>query len=694
MTVLPGLLKAQYFDWASTFGGSHTEIGHALEVNAEGHAIAGITFGFGADMYPGPGTLVFPVNGITDFVLAKFDHDGMPIWMHQIGGNGPDQCNDLHIDHDGSFIATGYFRFTMDLDPGTGTFTVQSGAQQSAFIAKYDTDGAFLWGGSVGGDGMDTGHDVTTDLQGNHYLSGHFNGQADLDPGPNSLMVQSLGLIDAFIIKLDSAGGLLWAKTIGDVYGNDIAYHTVTDYEGNLFIAGYVTGQVDLDPGTGVHLSGTFGSTSAFLVKLDTAGEFVWGHTFGGGGTAYAYETCLDSTGNIYLCGTFYGSGDFDPHEGVHTLASEGSSDAFVLKLDPAGHLLWAHAIGGIGQDGFEAMKVLPNGTLFAAGHISATVDADPGSANVPFTSAEQTDAFLLILETDGSYRWAGILENTRQGRFMELDLSDEGEIYLAGAHNGPTDFDPGPDVVLAGVFYGDLDDGFVMKLGRCNGSVFLSLDGETPACEGDTLTLSVADVGSGLQWSTGEDTQTIEVTESGIYSVTVQNAEGCPDTYGAMDIEMEGANVSVTVQGTQLIAYPQDLSYQWYFNGTPIEGATGNVHVPESSGNFWATWTDDNGCSGQTWTIEYTHTSVEYLGEATWGIRPGNIRPFEAWQIVSQTPVIWARVLDVTGRAICEAAPSAGSSTILNIPPVGSGTYCVQVATRQGVSAVRVIVM
>jgi hypothetical protein len=113
---------------------------------------------------------------------------------------------------------------------------------------------------------------------------------------------------------------------------------------------------------------------------------------------------------------------------------SLGSFDAFVAKYDPNGALLWAHAIGGEGDDRAYDLAVRPNGEVLITGYFAGTIDLDPGPDSALITAHSQwSDAFLACFGTTGDLLWGfGVGgEGTDTGRGVALDSL--GNTILAG---------------------------------------------------------------------------------------------------------------------------------------------------------------------------------------------------------------------------------------------------------------------
>ncbi|MCC6490953.1 MAG: hypothetical protein IT364_25925, partial [Candidatus Hydrogenedentes bacterium] len=76
-------------------------------------------------------------------------------------------------------------------------------------------DGDFVWGRSMGNDGVEEGRSAKTDSDGNVYITGFFEGTVDFDPGPGTANLSSEEYArSAFILKLDPAGDFAWVKQL------------------------------------------------------------------------------------------------------------------------------------------------------------------------------------------------------------------------------------------------------------------------------------------------------------------------------------------------------------------------------------------------------------------------------------------------------------------------------------------------
>src|ERR1043165_1308023 len=103
------------------------------------------------------------------------------------------------------------------------------------------------WVKQIGGSSRENGYALAVDAAENQYVTGHFAGTLDFDPGPGTFNLTSAGAADIFVTKMDVAGNLVWAKQLGGAspeWGQSIAVDAV----GNVYITGSFSGVADFDP--------------------------------------------------------------------------------------------------------------------------------------------------------------------------------------------------------------------------------------------------------------------------------------------------------------------------------------------------------------------------------------------------------------------------------------------------------------
>jgi len=301
------------------------------------------------------------------------------------------------------------------------------------------------WVKPFGSTSTDIAYSVATDATGNIYTTGFFQETVDFDPSAAIFNLTSVGSVDVFISKFDSAGNFVWAKQLGGS-GVDIGNFITIDASGNTYTTGRFNDTADFDPGTEIFNLTSSGSNDIFISKLDSAGNFVWAKKLGGNNSDYGQSIITDTSGNVYTTGLFEGTVDFDPNSGTFDLTSVGDFDIFVSKLDSAGNFVWAIQLGGILEDGSNAITI-DDDNIYITGYFQLTVDFDPSAGTFELTSEGAGEIFVLKLDTTGNFVWAKQLGGTNHDIGQSITTDDFGNVYTTGYFAGTADFDPGSDI-------------------------------------------------------------------------------------------------------------------------------------------------------------------------------------------------------------------------------------------------------
>ena len=139
------------FIWAKTFGGTSTDHGNSITVDVFGNVYTAGFFSDTVDFDPGAGLFNLASAGNHDIFIQKLDASGNFIWAKAFGSTSTDFGLSITVDASGNVYATGYFKGTVDFDPGAGTFYLNSaGGSGDFFIQKLDASGNFIWAKAFG----------------------------------------------------------------------------------------------------------------------------------------------------------------------------------------------------------------------------------------------------------------------------------------------------------------------------------------------------------------------------------------------------------------------------------------------------------------------------------------------------------------------------------------------------------------
>jgi hypothetical protein len=235
-----------------------------------------------------------------------------------------------------------------------------------------------VWSLRFGGGGDDTGHAVATGPAGAVYLTGSFESTISLG-GP---LLDDLGGTDMFVAELTATGAHAWTRTFGPG-GDQRGVGVAVDPAGGVLVTGDFDTAIDFGSGA----VASKGSTDAFVLKLDAAGEVVWNGIFGDAAEDEAHAIAVDAAGQVVAVGAYAGTVDF----GGGPLTAAGPDDIYLLALDPAGGYRYSRSFGDAqDQDPFGA-AFDGQGNLFLVGELAGAIEFGPG----PIVSAGGNDAFI-----------------------------------------------------------------------------------------------------------------------------------------------------------------------------------------------------------------------------------------------------------------------------------------------------------
>jgi hypothetical protein len=217
------------------------------------------------------------------------------LWISTYGGTGNDGFRSAIPAGDGGVLAVGY---THSFGP----------ADVNVYAVRTDENGDTVWTRAYGGAGMDYGYSVCEAHGGGYMIAGYTTSFGAGDE-------------DVYLLKIDSTGDTVWTHTYGGVEPDE-GYSICATSDGHYVIAGrtdsYGSGFNDL-----------------YLLKIDTAGDTVWARVYGDTLYEWGQSVCETDDGNYGICGAKWGDSD--------------NLDIYVLKVDPAGNLVWGNTFGSTG---------------------------------------------------------------------------------------------------------------------------------------------------------------------------------------------------------------------------------------------------------------------------------------------------------------------------------------------------------
>jgi hypothetical protein len=510
-----------------------------------------------------------------------------------VGGSGSDQGFGIAVDATGAAYVTGLTVSTNFPTPA-GAFDMSFNGVIDAFVTKLNPLGTGLvYSTYLGGSNDDRGFGIAADALGSAYVTG--NTRSANFPTTAGAFDTTHNGDDAFVTKLNALGTALVYSTFlgGGSAGNGIAL----DASGAAYVTGFTSaGGVPTTPGAFDTTHN--GSSDAFVTKLNSLGTALVYSTFLGGTVSdQGWGIALDASGAAYVTG-LTNSTDFPTTLGAFDTTHNGSSDAFVTKLNPLGTapLVYSTFLGESANDQGLGIAV----DALSAAHVTGVTS----STNFPTTvgafdttyNGGVNDAFVTKLNSLGTgLVYSSFLGGSGTDVGFGIALAS-GAAHVTG-QTSSTNF-PTTAGAFDTTYNGGADDAFVTKLNS---------------------------LGTGLDYSTflggnsSETSRGIALDPVGNAYVTgLTNSANFPTTVGAFDRSVSFFDVFVTKLDLIPAFVPATLTLD------PLAG----TNTVGTSHTVTATVRDAGGQPVPNVIVRFTVTgSVNTTGQCTTG--PGGTCTF-----------------------------------------------------------------
>jgi hypothetical protein len=357
--------------------------------------------------------------------LAKYDAGGALLWLKVLPGNVQvpyGSDNRQFITTDANGNIFLTGAFSGSLNLG-GSSLVSAGGLD-IFVASFDSSGAHRWSARFGGTGDDSGVAVAVDATGNVALTGRFINAVTFG-------TTSFNYVDTttFVLRLSPSGAVLWAVATSGNIPNNI---TIVYYQ-----------NVGCDPSGNVWIAGHYSGMNVSLFKFAASnGAKVWDKVFTASPVAQNGTNpkafAMDGAGGAVLVGSLYQSIDF----GAGPISALNGTEIFVARFDSSGTVLWARTFDSSQPNDYaDGVAVDGKGNIHLTGQISSTSNVDLGSG--PFYPINGPAAFVAELSPAGVPLWSraftgAALNSSSEGHALGVDAA--GEVAVAGVMSGSVD--------------------------------------------------------------------------------------------------------------------------------------------------------------------------------------------------------------------------------------------------------------
>jgi hypothetical protein len=262
---------------------------------------------------------------------------------------------------------------------------------------------------------------IAVDNNGNTYSGGFFR-SSTMSFGSLTLTNQSDTYYhDAFIVKYDPAGNVLWGKSFGSSLHEEVNA-IETDAAGNSYILGeFASPSVTF----GNTVLTNNGGTDVFLVKLDPSGNVLWAKAIGGTGGEESNALVRDANGDIL---TLSNSGSPALSVGSSNLTTAGSQDLLIVKYAASGNVIWAKTMGGAGADVAYDIAADATNNFAITGRFSGPSMTD-GTGTV--TNTGNTALFVIKFNSAGTYQWSSSWSGSSADYGASVAMDSQGNVLM-----------------------------------------------------------------------------------------------------------------------------------------------------------------------------------------------------------------------------------------------------------------------
>ena len=371
-----GYTAGDILTWDKTFGGIEADMANSIiQTEDGGYAMAGYTWSKGA--------------GRQDFWVVKLYEDGSIEWDRTFGGSEADVIYSIIQTKDRGYAVAGKTR------------SIASG--EKAWVIKLNTRGNKVWDNTFAKRTDDEIFSIIQTNDGGYAVCG-YTGAKDW------------GEVDSWVIKLDENVNIAWDKIFGGI-GWDETNTILQTEDGGYVVFGFVQSKNE-------------GREDAWIAKLDENGEIIWDKVFGGSQNEEVFSGIKTTDGGYAVCGYTESKG-------------AGGYDAWIAKLDENGEIVWDKAFGGIEAEVANSIIQTGDGGYVLAGYTWSegagredawVIKLDENGEIVwdkTFGGSDEDVARCIIQAEDGGYVLAGYTESKGAGRYdaWVMKLDEEGNL-------------------------------------------------------------------------------------------------------------------------------------------------------------------------------------------------------------------------------------------------------------------------
>lgn len=250
------------FLYAKKFGSGYQNVKN-MKVDLSGNIYIAGLFSSTADFDPGPGVYnLTAIFGTSEPFLVKLNAGAGLVWANAIHATKPNMnisCESMDIDELGNTYMMGFFKDTVDFDPGPAVYNLNN-AFVSDYICRINSDGSLAWAKQMGNAYLRS----LSVKKSNVYLSFENFGYLDVDFSSGVYSVASNKYL-ACILSVDTLSNFNWIYSFEHSMATIIFSFDFDKYN-NIYSTGEFRDTCDFNPSVNTNLLIVGNSTTDIFV--------------------------------------------------------------------------------------------------------------------------------------------------------------------------------------------------------------------------------------------------------------------------------------------------------------------------------------------------------------------------------------------------------------------------------------------
>lgn len=395
-------------EWQKTIGGNNIDSFKKAIMLADGYLLCGQSH----SNISGDKT-VNGFGGLSHIWILKIADNGEIIWQNAYGGSSLETNYDVLKMVDNGFLISNTSSSNI-----SGNKTENSRGEGDYWLVKTDEDGTIEWQKTIGGSGSEFDMMAIPCMDGGYFVGGSSRSPISGEKTENFRGFSALNA-DFWVLKLDENRNIEWQRTIGGE-DEDLFKTVCQTNDGGFLIGGRSRSNIGFEKSE----NSRGNSHDLWILKLNPQGDIEWQKTIGSTDTDLLSDMLITQENDILIGGTSAGliSGD-------KTVASNGLSDFWVLKLTSTGDILWQKSIGGNDQESLNRMILTIDGNYLLSGSSRSSISGDKTS-----NSRGLNDYWIVIIDTEGNIIGQKTIGGSESEGLTNIIETPDGGYFVAGS--------------------------------------------------------------------------------------------------------------------------------------------------------------------------------------------------------------------------------------------------------------------